>query len=643
MTNVNKFKNRVGIVLPYAYAERILHVDLTTRKYTVEPLNLVYARKYIGGKGLAARYLFDLLKPGTDPLGPENVLIIMTGPLTGTLAPAAGKYCVVTKSPLTGIWLDSYAGGYFAPELKYAGFDGVVIFGRAAKPTYLFIDDGEVEFRDAEGLMGKTTSETDKAVKEELGDETIKVMCIGPAGERLSRIAVISSCGRHHGRGGAGAVMGAKNLKAIAVRGTGGVTVACPEEFLRTCEESIKKDVFGDPNAEFGRSGGTPEILMWAQEAGCLPTRNYSNGQFEGASKIDATAVLELAVRRRACFQCPIACSRWIRVPSGPYIGTEVEGPEFETLYSLGANCGIDRLDAIAKANFLCDELGLDTISVGVTIAWVMECYEKGILTPNDTGGIELEFGNHEAMITLIEKIGKREGIGDILADGVALAAQRIGSGSERYAVHVKGLELPGYDPRASPAMGLAYATADRGGCHLRAWPVGVEAMGATGSFWMGTPIEIDRWSPKNKAMLVIRMQHQYAAKFSLIICDFCCWNNEHMTNLLWTATGFNEYKDVRMFELAGERITNLIRVINVLEGITRKDDTLPPKIFEDPLKSGPAKGRVLKREDFEKMITDYYELREWDAEGRPILKKLKELDMEDIIPKITWLGGDAR
>lgn len=621
-----------------SYMGKLLFVDLNLEKSWVKPLDFGYARKYIGGKGLAGRYLFDLLKPETDPLSPENPLIIMTGPLTGTIAPAAAKYCVVTKSPLTGIWLDSHAGGYFGPELKFAGFDGLIIHGRAKRPVLLYIDDGAVELKNAESLWGKTTSETDKMVKEELGDEAVKVMCIGPAGEKLAKIALISSCGRHHGRGGCGAVMGSKNLKAIAVRGSGGVDLAYPEEFFKACEESIQKDIFEDPNAEFGRTGGTPEIVGWAQEAGCLPTKNFSDGRFEGASNIDVDAVLKWAVKRRACFQCPIACSRWVKVPSGPYMGTEVEGPEFETLYSLGANCGIDRLDAIVKANFLCDELGLDTISTGVTIAWAMECYEKGILTLKETDGIELNFGNHEALLALIEKIGKREGIGDILADGVASASKKIGKGSETFAIHVKGLELPGYEPRASPAMGLAYATADRGGCHLRAWPVGVEAMGATGSFWMGPPLKIDRWSPENKALLVIRMQHQYAAKFSLDVCDFCCWDNVRLTNLLWAATGFDEYKDVRTFELAGERIVNLTRVINVLEGISRKDDTLPPRMFHETLKTGPAAGRMLRRDDFETMLNDYYKLRGWDEDGRPTAEKLKMLGMDEFIPKLPWL-----
>lgn len=401
----------------YGYAGRILRVDLTKKKITDEPLNLEWARKYIGGKGLGARYLFDLLRPGTDPLGPNNPFIIMTGPLTGTLAPAAAKYCVVTKSPLTNIWLDSHAGGYFGPELKYAGLDGVIITGRAEEPVYVYIEDRVTKIKDAKELWGKTTSETDTMIKEELEDTMAKVMCIGPAGEKLVRIANISSCYRQHGRGGAGAVLGSKNLKAIAVRGSGGVSVAYPEEFLKARAEVIKEDIYGDPNSEFGRRWGSVSILWWSQDAGTLPTRNFQDGWFEGASKIDADAVLKMTNKRHACYQCPVGCGNYVVVPSGPYAGTEVDGPEYETLVFFGSNAGVDRLDVIAKAHLLCDELGLDVISTGATIAFAMECCERGILTPKETEGIELTFGNHEAMLTMIEKIGNREGLGNILAE----------------------------------------------------------------------------------------------------------------------------------------------------------------------------------------------------------------------------------
>jgi aldehyde:ferredoxin oxidoreductase len=420
------------------------------------------------------------------------------------------------------------------------------------------------------------------------------------------------------------------------------VKVAYPDEFFKACMEVMEKDIFKNPEAEFGIRWGSPSLAWYTQEVGALPTRNYTDGRFEKLSEIDANAILKWTVKRRACFQCPIACGNFVVVPSGPYAGTEVEGPEYETLDLLGANCGVDRLDAIARANYLCDTLGIDTISVGSVIAWAMECFEKGIITTKDTEGLQLTFGNGEALVTMVEKIGKREGLGDILAEGVKRAAQKIGKGSERWAVHVKGLELPAYDPRASPAFSLSYSVADRGGCHLRSWPLGVECLGA---FWLGAkPVKIDRWSPDNKAKIVMEQEHQYAAKFSLEVCDFCCWDNERLSYLLWTATGFDEYKDVRIFEQAGERIVNLTRIINLREGMTAKDDVPPSRIFEDPLKTGPAAGRVVKKGDFMKMRSEYYKLRGWDTEGRPTAKKLEELDMRDIIPNVPWIktsGGE--
>ena len=621
------------------YMGRILIIDLSREKIHVEPLNMEYARKYIGGKGLAARYLLDYLKPGADPLSPDNVFIVMTCPTNGTLAPASGKYPVVTKSPLTGIWVDSHSGGPIGAELKYAGFDGLILLGKAKEPSYIYIDDGHVEIRSAKHMWGKTTSETREMVKEELGDPMVKVMCIGPAGEKLVRFAAIDSEGRQHGRGGVGAVLGSKNVKAIAVRGSGYVEVAFPDEFEKASEEMARKDIFENPEAEFGIKWGSIAIMWWTNEAGALPTRNYTDGRFEKASEIDANVLLKHAVKRGACFSCPIGCHNYVLIDYGPWAGTLTEGPEYETADLLGANTGTSRFDAIARANKLCDEYGLDTISTGSVIAWAMELFERGILTTKDTDGLELRFGNAEALVEMVEKIGKREGIGDILAEGTKLAAKKIGKGSERYAVNVKGLELPAYEPRASPAMGLSYAVADRGGCHLRSWPIGPEVFGA---FWLGAkPVKLDRWSPKNKALVVVQQEHQYAAKFAEGICDFCCWDNQRLTNVLWTTTGFEEYKDVRNFERAGERIVNLIRIFNVREGITAKDDTLPPRIFEDPLKTGPAAGRVLPRDVFETMKRDYYRLRGWDKQGRPTPEKIKELGMDDALKFITWAKGE--
>lgn len=623
--------------MPGGYVGKIAFVDLTKQKYHVEPLNMTYARLYIGGKGIAARYLLDHLPKGVDPLSPDNLFIVMTCPANGTLAPASPKYPIVTKSPLTGYWLDTHSGGAVGVELKYAGFDGVIITGRAEKPTYLYIEDGKIEFKKAEHLWGLRVSETRKAVKEELGDPQVKVLSIGPAGEKLVKFANVDSEGRQHGRGGAGAVMGSKNLKAIAVRGTGRVEVALPEEFDKICEEIKEKDIFKNPEAQFGIKWGSISLGWFTNESGALPTRNFQTGTFEQWSNIDAISVSKVRVKRAACVQCPIGCHNWILIPSGKYAGTLTEGPEYETAALLGANLGIGDIGALARLNYLADELGLDTISLGGVLGWAAELYERGIITNKDTEGLELRFGNDEAFIALTEAIAYRKtSLADILAEGTKKACEKLGRDSCRYAIHVKGLELPAYDPRAAPAMGLSYAVADRGGCHLRSWPIGPEVLGR---YWLGAkPIPIERWSPENKAIIVVQQEHQYAAKFATGVCDFCCWDNERLSRLLYAITGFKEYADVRNFELAGERIVNLIRVFNVREGMTAADDVLPPRMHEDPHLTGPTKGRVLPREWFEKMKKEYYEIRGWDAEGRPKIETLKKVGVdEDVFKHVTW------
>jgi aldehyde:ferredoxin oxidoreductase len=623
--------------MPGGYVGKVAFIDLAKKKYHTEPLNMTWARLYIGGKGVAARYLLEYLPPGIDPLSPDNLLIIMTCPANGTMAPASSKYPVVTKSPLTGFWLDTHSGGAVGTELKFAGFDGIIISGKAEKPTYLYIEDGKIEFRSAEHLWGMRVSETRKAIKEELGDPQVKVMSIGPAGEKLVKIANIDSEGRQHGRGGAGAVMGSKNLKAIAVRGTGTVEVALPREFEKVVEEILEKDIFKNPEAEFGIKWGSIALGWFTNEAGALPTRNWQTGHFELWSNIDAIAVSKVRVKRAACRQCPIGCHNWIYIPSGKYTGTLTEGPEYETAVLLGANTGTGDLGALARLNYLADELGLDTISLGGILAWATELYERGIIGKEDTGGLELRFGNDEAYILLVEAIAYRKTpFADLLAEGTKIACEKLGRDSCRYAVHVKGLELPAYDPRAAPAMGLSYAVADRGGCHLRSWPIGPEVLGR---YWLGAkPIPIERWSPENKAIIVIQQEHQYAAKFAAGVCDFCCWDNERLSLLIWTVTGFEEFKDVRNFELAGERIVNLIRVFNVREGMTSDHDVLPPRIHEDPHISGPTKGRVLPRDWFEKMKKEYYQIRGWDEKGRPTKETLKRVGVDEGVFKyVGW------
>ncbi len=612
-------------------AGKILNVNLSENKIREEPLNAEEVKKYIGGKGYAARLLWDRNPSGIDPFSPENLIIFATGPLTGTLCPST-RMCIVTKSPLTGTFNDSYVGGHFAHELKFAGYDFLIIEGRAEKPVYLWINNDNVETRDARWLWGKDIFETEEKIKEKHKDRTIRVACIGPAGEKLVRYATVNvDLYRQAGRGGIGAVMGSKNLKAVAVRGSKPVELKDPEKFRLLALDAYRA-IEQNESLYTMRRWGTGRSVIFSSDQCLYPTKNYQMTTFEGAENLSGESMeTKLWVKSKACFNCPIHCGHLAVVKSSDYAGTIIEGIEYETTAMLGANCGVDDLAAVAHANMLCDKLGLDTISTGNVIAFVMECYEKGILTDEDLGGLKLTFGNHKAMNQMILKIAERKGIGNLLAEGVKVAAQKIGKGSEKFAMHVKGLELPGWGIRAAPSMGLAYATADRGGCHQRAWPIAYDLGAKTpdGRY-------LDRYSPEGKAFVVKHDQDLIAALYSLVACDFATGaiGTDHYIPLLNAATGWKYCQ--KTFMKTGERIWNLIRAFNVREGIRKEDDTLPPRIFEDPLPSGVAKGRVLPKEHFGKMLKEYYMLRGWDAEtGMPTYEKLKELELEDIAKSI--------
>lgn len=596
---------------------RILRVNLTTGDVKTEPINWEWARKFFGGKGLAAKYLYEELSAGTDPLSPENMMIFMTGPLTGTVSPCSGKHVVVSKSPASGTFLDCYAGGYWGAELKYAGFDGVIIRGRASKPVYLWIHDGEAEIRDASHLWGKDTHETEKALKEELGKD-VKVCSIGPAGENLVKFACITNdLFRQAARGGIGAVMGSKNLKAIAVEGHGGVWVPDIEKFVEVCKSVIDEDVLGrEDDHGWAITDGTPIIVGLSQGTALFPTRNFQTGVFEDAEKIGSDAVKAVTVARKACFNCPLACGNITLIKEGRFAGTLVEGPEYETLALTGSNCGIGDLGAIARFNLLCDRLGIDTISAGNVVAFAMELYERGILTKEDTGGLDLRFGNVDAYIQMPELIAYKRGIGELLAEGVRTAAERIGKGAEKYALHVKGVEYPGYDPRGSYGMALAYATADRGCCHLRAWIVADEAFG-----------DMPPYTFDGKPERVIFLENRNSVKWSLIICDFYLVDYPVMSKLVSACTGWDVSPEE--LKIAGERIWNLTRLFNVREGFSRKDDTVPPRITTEELPDGVAKGQKIKLEEFEAALSRYYQLRGWDENGIPTEEKLKELGLK--------------
>ncbi len=600
------------------YTGKVLHIDLDSGESGVEELNMNDAKMFIGGKGLGAKLLWDLTEKGIDPLGPHNPLMFVTGPLNGLTVPTSGRYCVVTKSPLTGIFNDSHCGGYFGPEIKRAGYDALVITGKAPVPSYIFIKDDEVNIEDASGLWGKTTFETVDILRKKYENDSLRIAAIGPAGENLVKYAMINidtydqkERGGQAGRGGAGAVMGSKNLKAVMVKGTGKVEPEDPEGFKAASKEAFRitrEDDFIPNRTHYG----TPIWINPMSEYGILPTRNFQHATFADAEDISGETMRDEIVERDvSCYGCPIRCGKHSVVKKGAYAGTELEGPEYELLALLGSNCMMSDLGVVSKASYLVDELGLDGISTGNVLAWAMECFERGLISVEDTDGLEPCFGEPEPYIELIRKIAYREGIGDLLAEGVKRASESLGKGSSDFAIHSKGMEFPGYEPRGSPGMGLAYATSDRGACHQRAWTVRAE-------------LEMEkRFAPDGRARLVKETQDERAAAFSLVMCDFVPFGVDSFVKLFNSATGFDLTEEEYL--RAGERIWNLIRMFNVREGISRKDDSLPKRMYE-PLPDGPTKGNAFTEEMFRGMLDEYYRLRGWNENGIPTKTKLKEL-----------------
>ena len=599
------------------YIGKILRVDLTERRISTEKLDAEIAKKFIGGKGLGAKILYDSLKLGTDPLSPENILIFASGPLTATLAPTSARWAVVTKSPLTNIFLDCQVGGYFGAAMKLAGFDCIIMEGKADSPVYLWVHDGNAEILNAGDLWGKGCFETENTLKKRLG-ENAHVASIGPAGENLVRYACISvDKYRQAGRGGAGAVMGSKNLKAVAVRSASyKIEYADPEGFREAAKKALKV-IRENSFIPLRRKYGTPIWVAPVNKAALLPTRNFRTGVFEKAENISGETMRDkIVVKDGTCYNCIIQCWKYTHVESGKYKVDELAGPEYESIALLGSDCGVGSIEAVAHASMLCDDLGLDTISTGNSIAFAMECYERGLLTVEDTDGLELKFGNADAEIEMVKKIAYRKGLGNLLAEGVRRASKKIGDGSEKFAMHVKGLEIPGYDPRGAFGMALAYATSDRGACHQRAWTVRAEIEGKLEP----------RFSTKGRARFVKETQDERAMCFSLVLCDFAPLEVKHFVELLNKATGFNF--TVEDYLKTGERIWNLTRLFNVREGITRKDDTLPPRFMEEPLPEGATKGQVVTKEMLDEMLGEYYALRGWDKNGVPTEEKLKELGL---------------
>jgi aldehyde:ferredoxin oxidoreductase len=620
--------------MPHGYNGKILRVDLNSETIGVEePQEILYSR-YLGGGTLALHYLLNELEPKSDPLGPENMLIFAGSVISGTPASGLSRFSVAAKSPLTGAFGEAEAGGWWIPELKFAGYDAIVIKGKASRPVYLWIHDGEAEIRDARHLWGKLAKETQEEIRKELGDDRIRISLIGPAGEKLVKVACILNELKHaNGRTGLGAVMGSKNLKAIAVRGKKKMEVA-DEEAVKRLTKWLR-DSYEEPYFSIGNLG-TSRVTVMLSEQGILPTFNFREGSFEGAEAISGETMSKtILVRRGTCYGCFVRCKREVQV-SEPYsVDPIYGGPEYETVAAFGSMCGINDLKAISMANQLCNAYGLDTISTGSLISFAMECYENGILKKGDTGGIDLRFGNVEAMIRLVEMIGKREGLGDILAGGILSAAEKFGKGADRFAMHVKGMPLPFHEPRGKAGVGLGYAVSPTGPDHMEyphdpfwATEAGIALLRPLGIL---EPVDVFDLGPK-KVRIFIYLQQYWDLLNSLGVCMFTTkpfgpQTFNGIVDYVKAVTGW----ETSLFDLlkVGERHANMARIFNLREGFTARDDTLPDRFF-NPMEGGTLKGKKINKEQFSKAIETYYEMMGWDSEtGIPKKEKLAELDLD--------------
>ena len=612
----------------YGWTGKLLRVDLATGKSRVEDIPEDWRRDYIGGRGLADRYLYEEMDPKVDPFAPENKLIFATGPLTGTCAPCGARYMVVTKGALTGAITTSNSGGHWGPELKFAGYDLLILENAAPRPSYLFIYDDYVELRDAGHLWGKGVFETEDTLREELGIPALRVATIGPAGENRVRFAcIMNDKHRAAGRSGVGAVMGAKNLKAVAVRGTRGVQVADPEAFMRAVW-AMRAAMQDHPGRKSFAELGTAATIDMTNAFGGLPTRNFQQGQFEHAENLNGNAIRDTRlVTNKACFACTIACGRVCRLGDGAgkyLVNTHPrnwkiagEGPEYEGAWALGADTGVGDLDAVLKANWLCNDLGMDPISMGATLAAAMELYQKGAITDDMLEqGIPLAFDNPEAIIRYTEATAYREGIGDELAEGAKRLGERFGH--PEVFMGSKGQEFPAYDPRGFQGMGVAYATCNRGACHLRAWTPAVESTG-----------QMDPHTPKGKSEWVVNEQHRTTAHDATGLCLFVgAAGGPLETFVPITAAATGVPYTLEDFLKIGERTWNLERLFNLRAGLTRADDSLPKRLLEEPHKTGPSAGVVVHLDE---MLPVYYRCRGWDQEGRPTPEKLAELGLASL------------
>jgi aldehyde:ferredoxin oxidoreductase len=620
--------------MPNGYNGKILHVNLTTGAIDVEQPSETFYRTYIGGSALGLYYVLKNTAPGVDPLGPQNVLALSTSVLTGVAVHGLSRSVATARSPLTGLIGDAQAGGFWPAELKFAGFDAMVLYGQSAKPVYLWINNGKVELRDASHLWGMDNLETMQAIRRELGDEKIEVTGIGPAGEQLVRYAsIITMANRAHGRTGMGAVMGSKLLKAVAVRGDKQPTVADPEAVKRITRWGVEHLGDVDSLGKYGTAG----IVGSQNEAGGLPTRNFTSGVFDGFETLEGEYMAETILKERdTCYACGVKCKRVVEV-NGRVL-PEYGGPEYETIATLGSYCGISDIAVVSEGNQICNALGMDTISGGATVAWAMECYEKGILKPADVNGLDLRFGNSEAMLQALRAIGRREGpLGQLLAEGSARAAAKIGGASADLLITVKSQEMPAHMPQVKRSLALIYAVNPFGADHMSsehdpAYNPDAEERKRKRLAFLGLLNPQDSRSLNaEKVRFTYYTELFYSFLDSACMCQFdwgpawTLYGPEEAVELVRAITGWN----VSFFELmkVGERRLNLMRVYNAAEGARRSHDRLPKRMFQ-PLKGGSSNGEVCGEIEVDQAIDLYYEMAGWDKEGIPSLGKLAELGL---------------
>jgi len=608
---------------------RILLVDLSAKHCSIRTIKEGFFKKYLGGVGVAAKLIFEEVDPKVEPLSPDNMIVFSVGPFQGTSVPGSGRWIVAAKSPLTNIWGESCAGGSWGYHFKRSGFDAIAIRGMAEKPTYLWICDGEVEFRGASDVWGKPTSETQSMIKKDLGERNASVLCIGPAGENLVKFACITNDHGFAGRCGLGAAMGSKNLKAIATKGTLNVDVAEPDR-LKDLAQRLSKQIH-EKAVSLREYGTTSAAKTFHDERGYGLAGNWREGSLEGIELIDGDHFKEITVSGEACIMCPIGCHRHTRVDEPEKYAYDGHGPEYETIGMIGWLNKIVDVKAIGYLGHICNEYGVDTITMGSIIGFVTECAERGWLTPEDLDGIKPRWGEADPAIELIHKTVKREGIGNILAEGTVKAAEHIHPEAQNIVVHAKGLEYPAHDPRAIFPLIINYATGARGACHQRGFVPWAPSLPISewGIEKLNKPHSMD-----GAAEIAARYQDWSVLFNSLVQCEFMVWGGLTLSDqiaFLNHITGWNI--DAAYMLKVAERIFTLQRIINVRFGISRKDDSAPPRMFE-ALKSGKSSGKIPV--PFDKALNEYYRIRGWDMDGKPTVKKLIELELTEAL-KPVW------